>query len=243
MDAGFDASLRADDVAFGERDAELLRAVDEAGSLNAAASTLGRSYSRAHDRLTDLEDAFGSLVERQRGGSGGGGSTLTEQARELLAAFDRLRAGYSAIAETTETVFEGTVVDRDGELGTVETAAGTVRALVPADVDSVEVVLRADAVTLHDPADAPAGGATSARNRFSGEVVDVDCGESVGRVSVDVAERSAAGNQNPPGSGDVAAAAPLVALVTEESLERLGLEPGREVVASFKATATRATPR
>ena len=226
MDAGFDATLRADGVAFGERDAELLRTVDEAGSLNAAASALGRSYSRAHDRLTELEEAFGSLVERQRGGSGGGGSTLTDRAGELLAAFDRLRAGYSAIAETTETVLDGEVVARDGELGTVETAAGTVRALVPPDADAVEVVLRADAVTLHDPVDTPTGDATSARNRFSGEVVEVDRGESVSRVSV-----------------DVGADAPLVALVTEESRDRLGLEPGREVVASFKATATRATPR
>jgi molybdate transport system regulatory protein len=223
MDAGFDATLRADDVAFAERDAELLRAVDEAGSLNAAASALGRSYSRAHDRLTDLEAAFGSLVERQRGGSGGGGSALTDRAHELLAAFDRLRAGYSAIAETTETVLAGEVTERDGEL---ETPAGTVRALVPPDADSVEVVLRADAVTLHDPADTPTGDATSARNRFSGEVVAVDRGESISRVSV-----------------DVGADAPLVALVTEESRERLGLEPGRSVVASFKATATRATPR
>jgi molybdate transport system regulatory protein len=226
MDAGFDATLRNDGVAFGERDAELLRAVDAAGSLNAAASELGRSYSRAHDRLTDLEDAFGSLVERQRGGSGGGGSVLTGRARELLAAFDRLRTGYSAIAETTETVFDGDVVDREGELGTVETAAGTVRALVPPEPDSVEVVLRADAVTLHDPADAPAASETSARNRFSGEVVGVDRGEAVCRVSV-----------------AVGADEPLVALVTEESRGRLDLQPGREVVASFKATATRTTPR
>lgn len=226
MDAGFDATLRADGVAFGERDAELLRTVDEAGSLNAAASELGRSYSRAHDRLTDLEDAFGSLVERQRGGSGGGGSALTDRARELLGAFDRLRAGYSAIAETTETVLDGDVVDREGELGTVETAAGTVRALLPPETDSVEVVLRADAVTLHDPADAPAGSETSARNRFAGEVVAVNRGEAVCRVSVDV------------GAADA-----LVALVTEESRQRLALEPGREVVASFKATATRTTPR
>lgn len=226
MDAGFDARLRADGVAFGERDAELLRAVDAAGSLNAAASELGRSYSRAHDRLTDLEDAFGALVERQRGGSGGGGSALTERARDLLAAFDRLRAGYNAIAETTETVLDGDVIDRDGELGTVETAAGRVGALVPPEADSVEVVLRADAVTLNDPDDAPAGGATSARNRFTGEVVAVDRGESICRVSVDV------------GADD-----PLVALVTEESRQRLGIKIGRTVVASFKATATRATPR
>lgn len=226
MDAGFDATLRADGVAFAERDAELLGAVDETGSLNAAASALGRSYSRAHDRLTELEGAFGSLVERQRGGSGGGGSALTERAHELLAAFDRLRAGYSAIAETTETVLAGDVIERDGELGTVETAAGTVRAVVPPEAESVEVVLRADAVTLHDPADTPTGDATSARNRFSGEVVEVDRGESICRVSV-----------------AVGADAPLVALVTEESRDRLDLEPGRYVVASFKATATRATPR
>ena len=226
MDAGFDATLRADGVAFAERDAELLRAIDDAGSLNAAASALGRSYSRAHDRLTELEAAFGSLVERQRGGSGGGGSALTDRAHELLAAFDRLRAGYAAIAETTETVLDGEVVNRDGELGTVETAAGTVRALVPPDADAVEVVLRADAVTLHDPTDAPAGSETSARNRFSGEVVGVDRGEAVCRVSV-----------------AVGADAPLVTLVTEESRERLDIEPGRTVVASFKATATRATPR
>jgi molybdate transport system regulatory protein len=225
MDAGFDARLRAGDVAFDERDASLLRAVDDAGSLNAAADDLGRSYSRAHQRLTDLEDAFGSLVERQRGGASGGGSTLTPRAHELLARFDRLRAGYSSVAETAEAVLAGTVEDRDGELGTVSTAAGRVRALVPPAADDVQVSLRADTVTLHDPADVPDEGATSARNRFAGEVTAVDRGEVVSRVTV-----------------DVGADAPVFALVTEESYERLSLAVGAAVVASFKATATRATP-
>ncbi|MFC7167433.1 TOBE domain-containing protein [Halospeciosus flavus] len=226
MDAGFDARLRADDVSFGAEDAALLRAVDEVGSLNRAADELGRSYSRAHDRLTDLEDAFGTLVERQRGGSGGGGSSLTDTARDLLARFDRLRAGYTSVAETTEAVLDGRVVSRDGELGTVETGAGRVRALVPPGVDTVQVSLRADAVTLHDPDETPAESATSARNRFVGEVVDVERGEAVSRVRVDVGTD-----------------APLYALVTDESRDRLTLEAGRQVVASFKATATRATPR
>ncbi len=226
MDAGFDAQLRADEVAFDERDARLLRVVDEAGSLNAAADDLGRSYSRAHGRLTDLEDAFGDLVERQRGGESGGGSKLTARADELLARFDRLRAGYSSVAETAEAVLEGTVEERTGELGTVSTAAGRVRALVPPGVDDVQVSLRADTVTLHDPDEAPDAGATSARNRFAGEVTAIDRGEAVSRVTV-----------------DVGAEGPLLALVTEESRERLALDVGAEVVASFKATATRATPR
>lgn len=226
MDAGFDAHLAADGVTFDAADAALLRAVDEHGSLNRAADALGRSYSRAHERLTALEAAFGPLVTRRRGGSGGGGSELTEAARDLLARFERLRAEFTGIAETRETVLDGTVVERAGELATVETAAGAVRALVPEGAESVSLAVREDAVTLHAPDDAPAAAATSARNRFEGTVVGVDRGQQVARVAV-----------------DVSAEEPLSALVTVASVSKLGLGPGRPVVASFKATATRGTPR
>jgi molybdate transport system regulatory protein len=226
MDAGFEAHLRADGVEFDGEDAELLRAVDEAGSLNCAAEDLGRSYSRAHQRLTALEDALGPLVARQRGGSGGGGSELTEAARELLGRFERLRAEFTGTAKVEETVLSGRVVAREGELATVETSAGRVRALAPeAGTDAVQVAVRADAVTLHAPDDAPAAEATSARNRFSGTVIAIDVGERVARVLVDAVE-----------------AATLAALVTTSSVETLDLRAGLEVVASFKATATRASP-
>ncbi|GAD52774.1 DNA-binding domain of ModE / Molybdate-binding domain of ModE [Halarchaeum acidiphilum MH1-52-1] len=224
-DAGFDARLHGDDVAFGARDAALLRAIDDAGSLNAASERLGRSYSRAHERLGALEDAFGPLVERTRGGPSGGGTTLTEEARTLLARFERLRTGYAATAETTAAVLDGTVTERTGELGVVDTDAGEIRALVPPDADRVEVSVRADAVTLHDPDATPTADATSARNRFEGVVTAVESGDAVARVVV-----------------DVGADTPLDALLTTDSVERLAVEPGRRVVASFKATATRATP-
>jgi len=226
MDAGFEAHLRADGVEFDTEDAELLRTVDEAGSLNRAADDLGRSYSRAHQRLTALEDALGPLVVRERGGSGGGGSELTDEARELLARFERLRTEFTGTAEVEETVLSGRVVAREGELATVETSAGRVRALAPeADTDAVQVAVRADAVTLHAPEDAPDAGATSARNRFLGTVIAIDVGERVARVLVDANED-----------------ATLAALVTTSSVETLDLRAGLEVVASFKATATRASP-
>jgi molybdate transport system regulatory protein len=229
MTAGADAAayLTADGVTFDERDAELLRAVDEAGSLNAAATDLGRSRARASRRLDELEGAFGPLVERTRGGSGGGGSHLTAGASDLLARFDRLRATLSGVAGTDETVLDGEVVDREGELAVVATPAGRVRALAPASDpgDRVEVTLRADTVTLHDPGAAPDAGDTSARNRLRGTVGAVERGVAVVRVDVDVGP------------------ATLAALVTADSADRLDLAAGREVVASFKATATRATPR
>lgn len=226
MDPAFDAQLQADDVSFTERDATLLRTVEETGSLNAAAADLGRSYSRAHQRVTALEAAFGPLVERQRGGPNGGGSTLTDRARALLARFDRLQVGYSAVAETTEAVLEGVVEERTGELGTVATEAGPLRAVVPPDSEHVQVSVRADAVTLQEPGDSPAAEATSAHNRFEGRVVGIERGRAISQVSVDI------------GTDE-----PLLALVTDDSRRQLGLDIETAIVASFKATATRATPR
>jgi molybdate transport system regulatory protein len=226
MDPSFEAQLQAGDVVFARRDAELLEAIDEAGSLNKAAADLGRSYSRCQKRVDALEDAFGPLVERTRGGSGGGGSRLTTEGRTLLARYERLETGFAAVAEVEETVIEGVVTDRDGEIAEIETDAGPMRALVPPGAKQVQVGIRADAVTLHDPAEAPPAGGTSARNRFEGTVTAVTAGENVGQVTVDVGAES-----------------PLSVLVTATSRERLSLEPGRAVVATFKATAARCTDR
>lgn len=226
MDPAFETRLQHEGVVFTRRDATLLRAVDRTGSMNRAADELGRSYSRTHQRLDLLEDAFGPLIDRQRGGPSGGGSTLTDDAFDLLARFERLREGYTSIAETAESVLSGTVENRAGELGTVQTEAGRVRSLVPPDVDTVQVSVRADAVTLHDPTNSPPEDATSARNRLIGNVVEIDRGESISMVTV-----------------DVGAAKPLFALVTEDSRERLSLDTGTDIQASFKATATRATGR
>lgn len=218
----FDARIGRGDVTLTGRDVELLRAIDDHGSINAAATALGRSYSRAQQRVVELEESFGDLVERERGGSGGGGSRLTDEARDLLSQYDRLRAEFSGVAETAETVLSGRVIDRDGELATVETPAGTVRALVPEAGEAVRVTLRADAVTLQSPSRSPDADRTSARNRLRGTVLDVDAGESVALVTVDV-------------GGEVT----LSALVTAASVETLRLHRGTPVVASFKATATR----
>jgi molybdate transport system regulatory protein len=229
LDDGFEAYLDADGVAFDADDATLLRAIDESGSVSGAAEALGRSRPRCLDRLRDLESAFGALVERRRGGSGGGGSELTDAGRDVLARYDRLRAALSGTAGVAETVVPGTVTAVDGELCVVETEGGPVRAVgddgVRAVGARVQVSVRADAVTLHAPDDAPAAGATSARNRLDGTVAGFDRGDAVVRVAVDVGLRD-----------------PLQALVTAESADRLGLELGTGVVASWKATATRATP-
>ncbi|MDQ2071168.1 TOBE domain-containing protein [Haloarcula sp. NS06] len=226
MDATADVEVQLEqgDVALTARDRTLLQAVAAHGSLNAAADALGRSYAHAQRRIVELEDAFGPLVDRSRGGSGGGGSELTVTAEQLLARFQRLQAEFDGVATAEETVLRGTVVNRDGELATVETPPGTVRAIVDTEAcpgDAVEVGIRADTVTLNAPPEAPESTGTSARNQFAGTVERIDEGTSIALVALAVDPTTT-----------------LSALVTDTSLDKLDITTGSELVASFKATAT-----
>lgn len=218
-----DVRIEGDGTAFGPEDAALLRAIDEHGSINAAADALGRSYAHAQRRLDEIEAAFGDVLERTRGGRGGGGSALTAAGRELLSRFARLRAEGERVTTVERTALPGDLGRLDGRLGLVETAAGRVRALADEPGEAVTVSVPADAVTLHRPGAPPAPSETSARNRFRGRVVGVDRDSAGATVAV-----------------DVGAETPLRARITGESLARLDLAGGDEVVAAFKATAARA---
>jgi len=222
----FEAKLHSKGVEFGESDSSLLRAIDEAGSLNAAASALGRSYSHAHRRLRTLEGGFGTLAETTRGGSEGGGTALTGRADRLLARYERLRTEFSGVAEVSETVFQGAVVDRTGDVAVVATDAGNLHAVAPGAASAVYVTIRADTVALHRTEGEAPGENTSARNQLTGSVIGVE--QVDGLASIDVA---------------VGADTPLTALLTAASCRGLALREGTDVVATFKTTATRVTPQ
>lgn len=225
LNASFDARLDSEGVEFTERDADLLQAIDEQHSINKATAVLDRSYSRSQQRIVKLEDVFGELVERKRGGPGGGGSTLTKTAHRLLADFDCLRAEFTCVTESEETVLSGTVIESDGELATIETAAGPMRAIIPSTTPAVQVVIRADTVTLHTLETTPPAEETSARNRFRGTVTSIEQGEAIAHVDLVIGDE-----------------VDLAALVTRTSISKLDLSPGDDVMASFKATATRGFP-
>ncbi|WP_281196162.1 TOBE domain-containing protein [Halorubrum sp. F4] len=217
------ATLVEDDVEFDGRDAVLLREIARTGSVARAAADLGRSRARALSRIDALEAAFGDLVERQRGGSGGGGSRLTDRGSRVLERYDRLSAAIEATAGVPETVLAGTVGRIDGELAAVETPIGTVWGLhegVTAD-DRVQVRIGADAVTVRSAGADGEPTATSERNRRRGRVEAVERGETVHAVRIRVDDTT------------------IRALVTDGSAERLGIRPGTDVWIAWKATATR----
>ncbi|HEY2374546.1 MAG TPA: ABC transporter ATP-binding protein [Gemmatimonadaceae bacterium] len=95
-----------------------------------------------------------------------------------------------------------------------DTGSLTFYALGDAVPGRAHAILRAEDVTLSKEALA-----SSVRNQFRGRVVDILAAGALSKVTVNV-------------SGT-----PIIAAVTTRAVDELGLAPGQEVVASFKATA------
>ena len=123
-----------------------------------------------------------------------------------------------------ETIVQGRVQSLADGLATIDVGGAAVQASVPS-LDSggeVLVCLRPEDVVLE-----PAGlgsRPTSARNRLRGTVRRITTVGGQVRVVLDCGFT-------------------LVALITKQSLEEVGLAVGHEVVASFKATAVHVIPR
>ena len=73
------------DIALGPGKIDLLEAIDRTGSISAGARALGLSYRRAWDLVKTMNQCFKQpLVERVKGGKGGGGALLTAAGRDML---------------------------------------------------------------------------------------------------------------------------------------------------------------
>ena len=82
----------SDQKFFGEGPYRLLMAVEETGSLRAAAFSMEMAYSKALKLLKNAEAALGfPLTMRAAGGKDGGGSILTPQGKEWLRKYGAYR--------------------------------------------------------------------------------------------------------------------------------------------------------
>ncbi|MDX1522761.1 MAG: LysR family transcriptional regulator [Anaerolineae bacterium] len=73
---------------------KLLEAIAETGSISGAATKMNISYRRAWEKIQESEARLGQkLVSAQAGGSGGGGSQLTDVAEDYVHRFREFTAG------------------------------------------------------------------------------------------------------------------------------------------------------
>lgn len=81
-----------DEKFFGEGPARLMHAIEEKGSLRAAALSMGMAYTKALHLIKNAESALGFvLTTRVIGGKDGGGSRLTDEGKEWLQCYEAYR--------------------------------------------------------------------------------------------------------------------------------------------------------
>jgi molybdate transport system regulatory protein len=84
-------------IAMGPGKADLLRAIDETGSISAAARQMEMSYRRAWLLVDTMNQAFKSpVVVTLTGGKAGGGAAVTEFGKEVLRRYSAMEAKASA---------------------------------------------------------------------------------------------------------------------------------------------------
>jgi molybdate transport system regulatory protein len=160
---------------------ELLERIDASGSISAAANAMGMSYKAAWQAVEAMNNlSEQAVVARQSGGKHGGGTTLTEYGRRVVAAYRRLEK------------------ERERVLSQLNRIMG--------DFDQYYRLIRRFDLQ------------TSARNQFLGKVATVKTGPINAEVILDI------------GGGDQ-----LAAIITHDSVDHLGLEPGMEAYALVKA--------
>jgi len=246
---------------LGDKRIRLLEAIEQIGSISQAAKAVPMSYKAAWDAVDDMNNvAPEPLVYRSAGGQNGGGTELTAFGRRLIAFYRALeKESQQALEKLTRSLAQGGEADTADfqqvlrRLSMKTSArnqfAGPVVSLKEGVVD-VEVSIQLDpqlvltAIVTRESAEslglAPGkdvlafvkassivlvvedeGHDTriSARNRFKGTVARIHTGPVNSEVTLDL-----------PGGRHV-----LTAVVTDDSVKRLGLAVGQSVTAVFKA--------
>ena len=99
-------------VALGPGKADLLDAVDHAGSISAAARTMGMSYRRAWILVEAMNRDFKEpLVKTSAGGSGGGGAQVTAAGQEALRRYRAMEDKASAAVKKEMSDFSALLND------------------------------------------------------------------------------------------------------------------------------------
>jgi molybdate transport system regulatory protein len=233
----------------------LLEEIGRTGSITKAAKAVGISYKTAWDAVDTMNNLSGApLVESVSGGKGGGGTRLTESARKLIGAYrllqkehEKFLASLSAGMDDFENFYR--IIRRLSMKSSARNQFfGKVTAIRAGSVnDEVELSIggedRIAAVITHESMEAldlklgsevwalvkaswvilatdDAGFKLSVRNRLCGTVARV----TRGSVNSDVVLALAGGNT-------------VSAIVTNDSVEQMGLQEGARACAVFKASS------
>jgi molybdate transport system regulatory protein len=240
----------------GKRWMELLTRLGTSRSIAAAAKAVGLSYKAAWDAIETMNNlSERPLVERTKGGSGGGGTRLTERGRQLVATFGAIEAENNRFLELLNSRIAH--LDQDlrilGRLTMLTSArnhfAGKVTRIRKGSVnDEVELALsggeRLTAIVTHESAQnlgLKLGSEAVALVKASWVIVALDSKPalklSARNQLAGAIRRVTPGVVNAEVVIELKGGNAVAAIVTNEAVKELSLATGKRVVAIFKASS------
>ena len=245
---------KADSSFLGKGRIELLEQIEHTGSISKAAKAMKMSYKAAWDSVDAMNNlAERPLVERATGGKGGGGTHLTEYAKELISTYKILNEEHQRFLNNLSL----RINEASGHLRLLERMtirvsarnqlAGKIVKIHKGAVNS-EVVLQlrgSDTVTAIVTNDSIKALDlqidTEAYALFKAGAVmlstDMDLNLSTRNRFVGTVERINEGSVNSEVIVNLEGGNTICSTVTNASLKELGLEKGTPVVAFCKASS------
>ncbi|MGE5490222.1 MAG: TOBE domain-containing protein [Actinomycetota bacterium] len=244
---------------LGDTRIRLLEAIEKHGSITQAAKAVPLSYKAAWDAIDAMNNlADQPLVIRSAGGRHGGGTSVTDYGRKVVALYRALEAEYQAALDrlaatmqddkasdfkqfrqllkrmsmktSARNQFAGTIVglregdvdfevrlklDAENELVAIITRESAENLGLAIGMEIYALVKSSSVLLLTDP-----NVKTTARNHLWGEITRIHDGPVNSEVTLVT-----------PGGKNVCA------VVTHDSVEKLGLAVGEQACAVFKASA------
>ena len=85
---------------------KLLEAIEEHGSISKAAASIKLSYKKAWNLIDSMNSSTGTpLIITSTGGSGGGGTSLTDKAKQIIKQYKEARKTLETASAELETLF------------------------------------------------------------------------------------------------------------------------------------------
>lgn len=236
-----------------EKRIELLKAIKQTGSINKAATLVPMSYKSAWEAVEAMNNlSISPIVTRETGGAGGGGTTLTQYGENLLTTYSLLKEEQRKFIENLNRITDlnsGTlktikrlsmqISARNQIIGTIEKISlGKVNAeiqmklksgksivsiITNSSVENLGLAINDEVVAVIKSSNVLLSTQTnlklSARNSLNGNIEEINIGSVNAEVVVNI------GNEDK-----------IVAIVTINSIENMGLKVGASVDVIIKAS-------
>ncbi len=213
--------LNLDDkiILLNKKKFELLKYIDECGSITQASKNAEIPYRSALKYIENLEnDVNKRIVSTKRGGKGGGGgSTLTDEGRKVLREYRKVDSILKMHADVNEIEREISDIDAENKIAIIYLNGNKVILPLRGNFsvgDKVLILISPDDIfVMLEPQE------SSVRNIFPGKITSMELKDNLIRLNVDLGETN------------------LFVDITEYAREELNLNLGKEVFIGFKAAA------